>query len=63
MARVAVTIVGIVLLLAGVGVAIAHYLLESSLTTKYITVAIAAALASRDSRSLIGARTFPVVGG
>ncbi len=37
--------VGIVLLLAGVAVAIAHYLLESSPTTKYITVAIAAALA------------------
>jgi hypothetical protein len=38
------TIVGIVLLLAGVGVALAHYLLESSFTSKYITLAIAAIL-------------------
>ena len=42
--RVTATMVGMILLLAGVGVAIAHYLLESSFTTKYITVAIAAAL-------------------
>jgi uncharacterized membrane protein SirB2 len=42
--KVVATVVGTILLLAGVGVVIAHYLLESSLTTKYITVAIAAAL-------------------
>ncbi len=42
--KVVATIVGAILLLAGAGVALAHYLLESSFTTKYITLAIAAAL-------------------
>jgi hypothetical protein len=40
----AATIVGVILLLAGAGVALAHYLLESSLTSKFITLAIAGAL-------------------
>jgi hypothetical protein len=42
--KVVATMVGVVLLLAGMGVALAHYLLESSFTSKYITLAIAATL-------------------
>jgi hypothetical protein len=42
--KVAAAIVGAILLLAGVGVALAHYLLKSSFTSKFITLAIAAAL-------------------
>ncbi len=44
MRKVVATIVGAVLLLVGAGVAIAHYVIESSFTSKYITLAIAAAL-------------------
>ena len=36
--------VGAILLLAGVGVAVIHYLLEGSTTMKFATLAIAAAL-------------------
>jgi len=38
------TIAGIILLLAGAGVAVVHYLVESSFTMKFVTLAIAAAL-------------------
>ncbi len=44
MRKVVATIVGIILLLAGAGVAIAHYAIESSFTSKFITLAIAAVL-------------------
>ena len=44
MLKVVAAIAGAVLLLAGVGVAIAHYLIESSDTVKYMTLAVAAVL-------------------
>jgi heme/copper-type cytochrome/quinol oxidase subunit 3 len=44
MLKVVAAIVGALLLLGGVGVGIAHYVLESSDTMKFITLAIAAAL-------------------
>ena len=44
MLKVVATIVGALLLLGGVGVAIAHYVLESSDTMKFVTLAIAAVL-------------------
>lgn len=37
-------IAGAILLLAGAGVAVVHYLVESSLTMKFVTLAIAAVL-------------------
>ncbi len=44
MLKVIAAVAGAILLLAGVGVAVAHYVVESSDTMKYITLAIAAAL-------------------
>ena len=44
MAKRIATIAGAVLLVAGVGVAILHYVMEGSLTDSYITLAIAAVL-------------------
>jgi hypothetical protein len=44
MRKIIATIVGALLLLAGAAVAIAHYVIESSFTSQYITLAIAAAL-------------------
>ncbi len=38
------TIAGVILLVAGVGVAILHYVVEGKLTSSYITLAIAAVL-------------------
>lgn len=38
------TVAGAILLLAGVGVAVAHYVLESGLTGKLFTLAVAAVL-------------------
>ena len=44
MPKVFARIMGAVLLLAGVGVAVAHYVIESSTTSKLITLALAAVL-------------------
>jgi hypothetical protein len=44
MMKLVATIVGAVLLVAGVGVAIVHYVLEGSFANSYITLALAAAL-------------------
>ncbi|NLO27766.1 MAG: hypothetical protein GX113_06275 [Actinobacteria bacterium] len=44
MAKRVATIAGAILLAAGVGVAILHYVMEGSLTDSYITLAIAAVL-------------------
>jgi protein-S-isoprenylcysteine O-methyltransferase Ste14 len=44
MRKIIAAVVGVLLLLAGAGVAIAHYVIESSFTSQYITLAIAAAL-------------------
>jgi len=44
MRKIIAAVVGVLLLLAGAGVAIAHYVIESSFTSQYITLAIGAAL-------------------
>ncbi len=44
MLKMVAAIVGAILLLAGVGVAVVHYIVESSDTMKFVTLAVAAAL-------------------
>ena len=44
MLKVFARIIGAVVLLAGVGAAVAHYVIESSSTGKFITLALAAVL-------------------
>lgn len=44
MVRLAATVVGAILLVGGVGVAVAHYLMETSGAMKFVTLAIAAVL-------------------
>lgn len=44
MKKLVATIAGVILLVAGVGVAILHYIVEGKLTSSYITLAIAAVL-------------------
>lgn len=44
MLKLVAAMVGSILLLAGVGVAVVHYVVESSFTMKFVTLAIAAAL-------------------
>jgi hypothetical protein len=44
MLKMAAAVVGAILLLAGVGVGVVHYVVESTDTMKFVTLAIAAAL-------------------
>jgi uncharacterized membrane protein len=44
MLKMVAAIVGVIFLLAGLGVAVVHYTVESSGTMKFVTLAIAAAL-------------------